>query len=126
MQRNRTLGQATELNLFPIEALSGAGATTSSATDLGDYDGDLVIVFSCTAPGGTDTPSCTFTLTESETSGGSFTAVSGVSVAFTDAGKSKITLNTDARKRFLKVVATVAGTTPTCSASAVGLALARG
>ncbi len=126
MNRNRAAGSMTALNLFPIAALSGASATTSSAVDVSEYDGDLRVAFSCTAMGGSSTPTCTFTMTECETSGGTFTAVSGVEVAFTAAGLTTVTLNTDKRMRYVKVVATLTGTSPTCSASAVGVAIARG
>src|SRR4051812_38328627 len=105
--KRNILGAVTELNLFPIAALSGTGATAAAAVDLGAYDGDIALIYSCTAMGGSATPTCTFTVTESDASGGTYTSVSGAGAAFTAAGKSKVVLHSDSLKQFVKVTATL-------------------
>ena len=125
MNRNLLVGSLAVLELLPPSAR--ITTETSTAFDLVDYDGNLALYVSTEAPTGTGTPTLTVTLTESETSGGSYTAVSGVtSGALTAAGVAKVIVNTDKRKRFIKAVATISGTNPSFACHVIAIASPRG
>lgn len=103
-----------------VEALANAVRTstvTGSAIDVTKYEGKgQVILMSSAATAGT-TPALNVKLTESATSGGSYTDVTNGDFAeVTDAADSTemIPIDFDACKGFLKIVGTITGTsTPT-------------
>lgn len=107
--------------LFAIAARTST--TNGSAVDLNPYDGNICLLFATAAPSGTDTPTLTFTLEHSDTGSGSWSAVSGVSVAFTAAGKTHAVVNSDSLKRYVRAVATISGTNPSFTCLAYALAL---
>lgn len=96
-------------------------ATTGSAVDtLGYRDGSIVVAAGATDFASTDEV-YTFTLTESDTSGGTYVAVSGISGTITVANTTLVVRVSElniVRKRFLKVVMTPTGTTPSIICSA--------
>jgi len=103
----QNLGSGTEvLSLLANDVVTATG--TGSAVDLVDYEGDLAVVLDAEAGGGSVTYAVK--LTESDTSGGSYTDVSGGAFTTTDANTAlveKISVNTNAMKRYIKVSVTV-------------------
>jgi len=98
---------ATAVALIPTAAISTT--TTGSAVDLVDYDGEAAVILNCGAGGVGAT--CDVKLTHSDTSGGSYTDVTGAT--FTQVGNAashqKISVNTNEMKQYVKAVCTVAG-----------------
>jgi hypothetical protein len=99
-----------------------ATVTASTAIDLVDYEGDIAVIL-CAEAGGA---SITYLgkLTESDTSGGSYTDVTGGAFTVTAANTAsvqKIAVNSDNMKRFIKAVVTVAGGTGAGAVTIVGL-----
>ena len=98
--------------LAPIRRTATA---TGSAIDLRDYVGDIKFILSTSAGGGAD-HTLNVKLTECDTSGGSYTDVAGA--AFTEVTNAadateSLTVSADSLKRYVKAVATIAGTEPT-------------
>jgi hypothetical protein len=98
--------------LAPIRRTATA---TGSAIDLRDYVGDVKFILSTSAGGGAD-HTLNVKLTECGTSGGSYTDVAGA--AFTEVTNAadateSLTVSADSLKRYVKAVATIAGTEPT-------------
>jgi hypothetical protein len=116
------LGTKTEvLNFLPNDVVT-ATVTASTAIDLVDYEGDIAVIL-CAEAGGA---SITYLgkLTESDTSGGSYTDVTGGAFTVTAANTAsvqKIAVNSDNMKRFIKAVVTVAGGTGAGAVTIVGL-----
>lgn len=103
-----------------IEALANAVRTstvTGSAIDVRQYEGKGQVILSTSAATAGTSPTLNVKLTESATSGGSYTDVaSGAFEEVTDAADSTqmIPIDFAASKGFLKVVGTIGGTsTPT-------------
>lgn len=88
----------------------------SSAIDLNDYEGEVVAVL--LTPGSTGNANNTMDITvhEADTSGGSYSAVSGqgafAQVGYNAASNQKISINSDSVKRFVKFNIDVGGTSP--------------
>jgi len=107
----QNLGTKTEvLNVLPSDVVTATGV--GSAIDLLDYEGDIAVSLDAEAGGGSVTYAVK--LTESDTSGGTYTDVSGG--GFTTSGANaavteKISVNTDSIQRFIKASVTVAGGT---------------
>jgi hypothetical protein len=107
----QNLGTKTEvLNVLPSDVVTATGV--GPAIDLLDYEGDIAVSLDAEAGGGSVTYAVK--LTESDTSGGTYTDVSGG--GFTTSGANaavteKISINTDSIKRFIKASVTVAGGT---------------
>ena len=102
-----------------LSATTGVG----SAIDLNDYEGD--IVFSLDASAGGASVTYAVKITESDTSGGSYTDVSGggfTTSAANTAVQEKIYVNSNDMKRYIKASVTVAGGTGTGYVSVVALA----
>lgn len=102
-----------------VSATTGVG----SAIDLNDYEGD--IVFSLDASAGGSGITYAVKITESDTSGGSYTDVSGGAFTTTDANtalQEKIYVNSNDLMRYIKASVTVAGGTGTGFVSVVALA----
>jgi len=87
---------------------------TSSAIDLLEYDGDVLLILDSAAGGGSS-PTLDIKLTESDETGGTFTDLSGAT--FTQvvdaASMQTLTINKDSSKRFVRIVQTVGGSSPT-------------
>jgi hypothetical protein len=115
----QNLGTKTEvLNVLPSDVVTATGV--GSAIDLLDYEGDIAVSLDAEAGGGSVTYAVK--LTESDTSGGTYTDVSGG--GFTTSGANaavteKISINTDSIKRFIKASVTVAGGTGAGAVSVV-------
>ena len=94
--------------LIPSNTITAT--TTGSAVDLLQYTNEVAVILNCSAGGACAT--CNVKLTHSDTSGGSYTDVTGA--AFTEVGNTasvqKLSVNKNEMKRFVKAVCTVAGT----------------
>lgn len=109
--------QLQGLDLVPIASINATGL--SSAIDLQDYEGEILVAVDVGAVSGT-TPTLDFKLQEASTSGGSYTDVTsgGGTQVTTVSGFQKISLNSDSMKQFVKLSYTLAGTTPVYLVSA--------
>lgn len=100
--------------LFTIRPVTATATTTGSAVDTKGYNSAAVILEVGTVSG--TTPTLDVKLQECATSGGTYTDVSGaVFTQVTATGNSQILRIEDlgvTRKRYLKAVGTIAGTTP--------------
>lgn len=105
-------------NLQVIELLAPARKTateTGAEVDIQQYVGDMKVILSTSAGGGTS-PTLDVKLQECATSGGTFTDIAGATFTqVTGAAKSTaaITLSVDSTARYIKAVATIGGTSPT-------------
>ena len=121
MSIGNTRRATTLLSLIPNDVT--ASTKTGSAVDLQDLEGDMECILDAEAGGGSVTYAVT--LTESDTSGGSYSDVDGgafTATAADTASVQKLTVNTDEMKRFIKVVVTVAGGSGTGAVSVSALA----
>lgn len=112
--------KTTALSLLANDVVTATG--TGSAVDLVDYEGDLAVVLDAEAGGASITYAVK--LTESDTSGGSYSDVTGGAFTTTSANTAlveKISVNTDTMKRYVKVSVTVAGGTGAGAVSVVAL-----
>jgi hypothetical protein len=118
----QNLGTKTEvLNFLPNDVVATT-VTASTAIDLVDYEGDIAVVLCAEA--GSSGVTYLGKLTEADTSGGSYTDVTGGAFTITTANTAsvqKISVNSDNTKRFIKAVVTVAGGTGTGAVAIVGL-----
>ena len=99
---------------------------TGSAIDLLGYEGDMAVLLDAEAGGASITYAVK--LTESDTSGGTYTDVTGGAFTTTTANTAslqKITVNVTSVKRFVKATATVAGGTGAGAVAVIGLASAK-
>ena len=107
-------------NLEKVTVVAGVATAavtstaTSSAIDLLEYDGDVLLILDSAAGGGSS-PSLDIKLTECATTGGTYTDLSGAT--FTQvvdaASMQTLTINKDSSKRFVKIVQTIGGSSPT-------------
>jgi hypothetical protein len=90
-----------------------ASTAVSSALDLSDYEGLVTLVLDATAQGSGITNA--MKVTESDTSGGSYTDVTGggFTSVTNSVSRQEIQLDTDKMKRFVKLDKTVTGGTGT-------------
>jgi len=103
-----------------------AATATGSAIDLLGYEGDMAGLLDAEAGGASITYAVK--LTESDTSGGTYTDVTGGAFTTTTANTAslqKITVNVTSLKRFVKATATVAGGTGAGAVAVIGLASAK-
>lgn len=103
-----------------------AATATGSAIDLLGYEGDMAVLLDAEAGGAGITYAVK--LTESDTSGGAYTDVTGgafTTTAANTASLQKITVNVTSLKRFVKATATVAGGTGAGAVVVIGLASAK-
>jgi len=103
-----------------------AATATGSAIDLLGYEGDMAVLLDAEAGGASITYAVK--LTESDTSGGNYTDVTGGAFTTTTADTAslqKITVNVTSLKRFVKATATVAGGTGAGAVAVIGLASAK-
>jgi hypothetical protein len=117
----QNLGSKTEvLSLLPNDVVTATG--TGSAVDLQGYEGDIAVLLDAEAGGASITYAVK--LTESATSGGSYTDVSGgafTTTAANTASVQKIYVNASNLKRYIKVSITVAGGTGAGAVSVVAV-----
>ena len=107
-------------NLEKVTVVAGVATAavtstaTSSAIDLLEYDGDVVLILDSAAGGGSS-PTLDIKLTESDATSGTYTDLSGAT--FTQvvdaASMQTLTINKDSSKRFIKIVQTIGGSSPT-------------
>jgi hypothetical protein len=118
----QNLGDKTfVLSLLPNDVVTTTGL--GSAVDLEDYEGEMAVVLDAEAGGASITYAVK--LQESDTSGGTYTDVTGGAFTTTDANTAlveKISVNTNDMKRFVKLSITVAGGTGAGAVSVVALA----
>lgn len=103
-----------------------AATATGSAIDLLGYEGDMAVLLDAEAGGASITYAVK--LTESDTSDGTYTDVTGGAFTTTTANTAslqKITVNVTSLKRFVKATATVAGGTGAGAVAVIGLASAK-
>jgi hypothetical protein len=108
------LAQANVLELAPV--LSRTATLTGSAVDTRALSGVAQVILMSTAATAGSSPTLNVKLTHCDTSGGSYTDVTGATFAeVTNADTTQmIAVNADALKRYVKVVGTLGGTsTPT-------------
>jgi hypothetical protein len=117
----QNLGSKTEvLSLLPNDVVTATG--TGSAVDLQGYEGDIAVLLDAEAGGAGITYAVK--LTESATSGGSYTDVTGGAFTTTTANTAsvqKIYVNATNLKRYIKVSITVAGGTGAGAVSVVAV-----
>ena len=107
-------------NLEKVTVVAGVATAavtstaTSSAIDLLEYDGDVLLILDSAAGGGAS-PTLDIKLTECDTTGGTYTDLSGAT--FTQvvdaASMQTLAINKDSSKRFIRIVQTVGGSSPT-------------
>ena len=118
--------QALEkLQLFSCVANAAVTSTaTSAAIDLKEYDGDVSLILTSAAGTGSS-PTLDVKVQDSDASGGTYGDLTGA--AFTQvtdsASMQVITFSKDEAKRYIKIVQTVGGSTPSFTFSINGLAL---
>ena len=107
-------------NLEKVTVVAGVATAavtstaTSSAIDLLEYDGDVFLILDSAAGGGSS-PTLDIKLTECATTGGTYTDLSGATFTQVTGSASMQTLaiNKDSSKRFIKIVQTIGGSSPT-------------
>ena len=118
--------QALEkLQLFSCVATAAVTSTaTSAAIDLKEYDGDVSLILTSAAGTGSS-PTLDVKVQDSDESGGTYGDLSGA--AFTQvtdsASMQVITFSKDEAKRYIKIVQTVGGSTPSFTFNINALAL---
>lgn len=102
------------LTLIGIHQATITADGVSAALDLGDYEGEVVAVLMTLGSTGNANNTLDVTITESDTSGGSYTAngAAFAQVGYNAAASEKISFNSDSAKRYVKFDFNVAGTTP--------------
>ena len=114
-----------KLEIFSCVATAAVTSTaTSAAIDLKEYDGDVSLILTSAAGTGSS-PTLDVKVQDSDASGGTYGDLSGA--AFTQvtgsASMQVITFSKDEAKRYIKIVQTVGGSTPSFTFSINGLAL---
>lgn len=110
------------VSVHPTAARTATGNGT--AIDLQLLDGDLELILDSAAGTGTS-PTLDVTVQSSDTSGGTFTTISGA--AFTQvinaASQQAIVISKDEARRWIRIVHTIGGTSPsfTFSVNAIGV-----
>lgn len=116
--------KTTILGLLRSDVVTATGL--GSAIDLLGYEGDMAVLLDAEAGGGSITYAVK--LTESDTSGGTYTDVTGGGFTTTTANTAslqKIFVNVSNLKRFVKASVTVAGGTGAGAVAVIGLASAK-
>lgn len=96
-----------------VASASVTATATSSAIDLKEFDGDVLLVLNCAAGTGSS-PTLDIKVQDSDTSGGSYGDLSGATFTqvTTSASAQTLEVNKDECKRFIKIVQTVGGSSP--------------
>ena len=104
-----------KLEIFSVVPTAAVTSTaTSSAIDLLEYDGDVMLILDSAAGGGSS-PTLDIKVTESDASSGTYTDLSGATFTQVTGSASMQTLaiNKDESKRYIKIVQTIGGSSPT-------------
>ena len=105
------------LDKLTVVAGKATGAVTSTATssaiDLLEYDGDVLLVLDCAAGTGTS-PTLDVKITNSDASSGTYTDLSDATFTrVTDsASMQTLVINKDSAERYIKIVQTITGSSP--------------
>ncbi len=96
-----------------VASASVSATATSSAIDLKDFDGDVLLVLNCAAGTGSS-PTLDVKVQDSDETGGTYGDLSGAAFTqvTTSASLQTLEVNKDECKRFIKVVQTVGGSSP--------------
>ena len=96
-----------------VASASVTATATSSAIDLKEFDGDVLLVLNCAAGTGSS-PTLDIKVQDSDTSGGTYGDLSGATFTqvTTSASAQTLEVNKDECKRFIKIVQTVGGSSP--------------
>ena len=96
-----------------VASASVSATATSSAIDLKDFDGDVLLVLNCAAGTGSS-PTLDVKVQDSDETGGTYGDLSGATFTqvTTSASLQTLEVNKDECKRFIKVVQTVGGSSP--------------
>ncbi len=114
-----------KLQIFSCVATAAVTSTaTSAAIDLKEYDGDVSLILSCAAGTGSS-PTLDVKVQDSDASNGTYGDLSGAAFAqVTDSASVQvITFVKDEAKRYIKIVQTVGGSTPSFTFSINAVAL---
>ena len=96
-----------------VASASVTATATSSAIDLKEFDGDVLLVLNCAAGTGSS-PTLDIKVQDSDETGGTYGDLSGAAFTqVTDAASLQtLEVNKDECKRFIKLVQTVGGSSP--------------
>ena len=96
-----------------VASASVSATATSSAIDLKDFDGDVLLVLNCAAGTGSS-PTLDVKVQDSDETGGTYGDLSGAAFTqvTTSASLQTLEVNKDECKRFIKIVQTVGGSSP--------------
>ena len=96
-----------------VASASVSATATSSAIDLKDFDGDVLLVLNCAAGTGSS-PTLDVKVQDSDETGGTYGDLSGATFTqvTTSASLQTLEVNKDECKRFIKLVQTVGGSSP--------------
>ena len=96
-----------------VETGAKTSTATSSAIDLLEFDGDILLVLDSAAGTGSS-PTLDIKLTNSDASSGTYTDLSGATFTQVTGSASMQTLviNKDSSERYIKIVQTIGGSTP--------------
>ena len=96
-----------------VASASVSATATSSAIDLKDFDGDVLLVLNCAAGTGSS-PTLDVKVQDSDETGGTYGDLSGAAFTqvTTSASLQTLEVNKDECKRFIKLVQTVGGSSP--------------
>ena len=96
-----------------VASASVTATATSSAIDLKEFDGDVLLVLNCAAGTGSS-PTLDIKVQDSDETGGTYGDLSGAAFTqVTDAASLQtLEVNKDECKRFIKIVQTVGGSSP--------------
>ena len=96
-----------------VASASVTATATSSAIDLKEFDGDVILVLNCAAGTGSS-PTLDIKVQDSDETGGTYGDLSGAAFTqvTTSASLQTLEVNKDECKRFIKIVQTVGGSSP--------------
>tara|TARA_R100000231_G_scaffold3174_2_gene5847 strand:+ start:7565 stop:7948 length:384 start_codon:yes stop_codon:yes gene_type:complete len=96
-----------------VATAAKTATATSAAIDLLEFDGDVLLVLDSAAGTGSS-PTLDVKLTECDTTGGTYTDLSGATFTqVTDsASMQTLVISKDSAERFVKIVQTIGGSTP--------------
>ena len=96
-----------------VASASVTATATSSAIDLKEFDGDVLLVLNCAAGTGSS-PTLDIKVQDSDETGGTYGDLSGATFTqvTTSASVQTLEVNKDECKRFIKLVQTVGGSSP--------------
>ena len=114
-----------KLEIFSVvPSASGTSTATSSAIDLKDYDGDVTLILTSAAGTGSS-PTLDVKVQDSDASSGTYGDLTGASFTQVTGSVSMqvITFCKDEAKRYIKLVQTIGGSTPSFTYSINAIAL---